>query len=137
MKILVNQVPFEGILLEEEIDPGELDLETELIKFGSPIRLKARAWRITNALSVDLNIKAKLHAACSRCLKEFDWDWNKDVQLNYPLDNSITFIDLNPEIREEVILDYPIKPLCDLNCKGLCKKCGNNKNEGGCNCGFT
>ncbi len=137
MKILVNQVPFEGILLEEEIDPGELDLETELIKFGSPIRLKARAWRITNALSVDLNIKAKLHAACSRCLKEFDWDWNKDVQLNYPLDNSIAFIDLNPEIREEVILDYPIKPLCDLNCKGLCKKCGNNKNEGGCNCGFT
>lgn len=137
MKIFVNQVPFEGILLEEEIDPGELDLETELIKFSLPLRFKAHAWRITNALSVDLNIKTKLHAVCSRCLKEFDWDWNKDVQLNYPLDNSITFIDLNPEIREEVILDYPIKPLCDLNCKGLCKKCGNNKNEGGCNCGST
>ncbi|MFA4853790.1 MAG: DUF177 domain-containing protein [Candidatus Omnitrophota bacterium] len=137
MKILVNQVPFEGILLEEGIDPGELDLETELIKFGSPLKLKARAWRITNALSVDLNIKAKFHVVCSRCLKEFDWDWNKDAQLNYPLDNSITFIDLNPEIREEVMLDYPIKPLCDLNCKGLCKKCGINKNEGGCNCGST
>jgi len=137
VKIFVNQVSFEGILLEEEITPGELELETELIKFSLPLKLKARAWRITNALSVDLNIKAKLHTACSRCLKEFDWDWNKDVQLNYPLDDSITFIDLNPEIREEVILDYPIKPLCDLNCKGLCKKCGINKNEGGCNCGST
>jgi uncharacterized protein len=57
--------------------------------------------------------------------------------LHYPLDSSTTFIDLNPDIREEVILDYPIKPLCSLLCKGLCLKCGNNKNEGGCNCGST
>lgn len=137
MKIFVNQVPFEGILLEEEIAAGDLDLETELIKFSSPLKLKAAAFRITNALTVDLNIEARLHAACSRCLKEFDWDWDKDVQLNYPLDSSIVAIDLDPETREEIILDYPIKPLCKPDCKGLCKKCGINKNEGGCNCGST
>jgi len=137
VKISVNQVPFEGLFLEEEIDPAELDLETELIKVSANLRLKARVSRITNALSVDLNIKARFHAGCSRCLDEFDWDWNKDVQLNYPLDGSATFIDLNPEIREEVILDYPIKSLCNPNCKGLCEKCGNNLNQGGCNCGST
>jgi uncharacterized protein len=43
-------------------------------------------------------------------------------------------IDLNPDIREEIILVYPIKPLCSIDCKGLCPKCGKNLNEGKCNC---
>lgn len=138
MKIFVNQVATsEGLILEEDVNAAELDLETELIKSGSCLKLKARVWRITNALTVDLNIKTRLRASCSRCLEDFVWELNKDVRLNYPLDNSPTFIDLNPEIREEVILDYPLKPLCDLKCKGLCKKCGNNLNQGGCNCGST
>lgn len=137
MKIFVNQVSSEGLFLEEDVDAAELDLETELIKPDACLKLKARVWRFTNALTVDLNIKTRLRASCSRCLDEFDWELNKDVRLNYPLDSSSTFIDLNPDIREEVILDYPIKPLCDLKCKGLCKKCGNNLNQGGCNCGST
>ena len=137
MKIIINQVPDGGLYLEEKISAGELDLETDLIKFRSPLTLSAQINRITNALSVDLNIKAVMFADCSRCLSEFEWEFNKDVQLHYPLDSSTTFIDLNPDIREEVILDYPIKPLCSLTCKGLCVKCGKNKNEGGCNCGST
>ena len=137
MRILVSQIPYEGLLLKEEIDPIQLDLETELIKFGSSLKLEGRVFKINNALSVDLNIKAQLHAGCSRCLEDFVWEFDKDVQLNYPLDSSVNFIDLDNEIREEVILDYPIKPLCDSDCKGLCKKCGSNLNQGGCNCGST
>ena len=93
--------------------------------------------RITNALTVDLNIQGVIFADCSRCLNEFDWAFDKRVQLNYVLDSSDVFIDLKPNIREEIILDYPIKPLCSLSCKGLCLRCGKNKNEGGCNCGST
>ena len=114
-----------------------LFLTNTLIKFRSPLKLTARISRITNALSVDLNIKAVIFADCSRCLSEFEWVFNKDVQLSYALESSDVFIDLKPQIREEIILDYPIKPLCSLSCKGLCLKCGKNKNEGGCNCGST
>ena len=46
-------------------------------------------------------------------------------------------IDLDQDIREEIILDYPIKPLCRPDCKGLCPRCGKNLNEGGCSCGVT
>jgi len=137
VKIIVNQVPAEGLYLEEEIKSAELDLETDLIKSRSDLKIKAQVYRITNALTVKLNIRAFLCADCSRCLEEFGWEFNKDVQLSFPLDSDTTFIDLNPSIREEVILDYPIKPLCKINCKGLCVKCGKNKNEGGCNCGST
>ncbi|MDD5281536.1 MAG: DUF177 domain-containing protein [Candidatus Omnitrophica bacterium] len=137
MKIFINQVPQEGLLLEEDIKPKELDLETELIKYRSNLKVKAQVLRVINALIVKLDIRAVLFTGCSRCLEEFDWDFYKDLQLNYPLDGGETFIDLNPDIREEVMLDYPIKPLCSLGCKGLCVKCGKNKNEGGCNCGST
>lgn len=137
MKIFINQVPAEGLLLEEEVKPLELDLETELIKFHSNLKVKAQVSRVISALIVKLDIQAVFSAACSRCLEEFEWQLNKDVQLSYPIDSSATFIDLNPEIREEMVLDYPIKPLCNSNCKGLCAKCGKNKNEGGCNCGST
>ena len=137
MKIFISQVPLEGLLLEEEIKPAELDLETELIKYHSNLKIKAQVSRVINALVVDLKIDAVLAASCSRCLEEFEWQFNKDVQLSYPIDSSATFIDLNPDIREDIMLDYPIKPLCNQNCKGLCAKCGKNKNEGGCNCGST
>lgn len=137
MKITVNQVPAEGLYLEEKISPAELDLETDLIKIRTDLRLKAQVYRITNALTVNLNISVLLGADCSRCLDNFEWELNKDVQFGFPLETNTVFIDLNPNIREEVILDYPIKPLCKINCKGLCVKCGKNKNEGGCNCGST
>jgi uncharacterized protein len=137
VKIFINQVPAEGLLLEAEIQPAELELETELIKFHSNLKIKALVSRVISALIVEVKLQATLAAACSRCLEEFEWQLNKDARLSYSIDSSVTFIDLNPEIREEIILDYPIKPLCSLNCKGLCAKCGKNKNQGGCNCGST
>ena len=33
-------------------------------------------------------------------------------------------IDLEPSIRDAVILDLPIHPLCDPDCPGLCPECG-------------
>jgi len=137
VKIFINQVPSEGLLLEEEIKPAGLDLETELIKFRSNLKVKAQASRVINALIVKLNMRAILCAACSRCLEVFEWEFNKDAQLSFAFDSGATFVDLDPDIREEIMLDYPIKALCNENCKGLCLKCGKNKNEGGCNCGST
>ncbi|MBN1429305.1 MAG: DUF177 domain-containing protein [Anaerolineae bacterium] len=44
------------------------------------------------------------------------------------------FIDLQPIIREEGILAVPIQTLCSPDCKGLCSQCGQNFNEGTCDC---
>ena len=78
-----------------------------------------------------------IYAPCSRCLREFEKPIVLDIKLNYPLDKGLTYIDLDSDIREEIILDYPIRLLCGENCQGLCVKCGKNLNEGGCNCGST
>jgi len=46
-------------------------------------------------------------------------------------------IDLDPFIYEEVLLDMPFRPICSVDCKGLCGICGKNKNIEICNCNET
>jgi len=134
MKIEIRKIPSGGLSQVEESNPAELDLDTDLIKFRGPIKIKAQISRITNVVTVHLDLAATLHASCSRCLCEFGSDFRKSLALNYPVKNSDLVIDLDPDIREETIIDYPIKPLCKSDCKGLCPKCGKNLNEEECIC---
>jgi uncharacterized protein len=43
-------------------------------------------------------------------------------------------IDLEPVLREQIILALPYAPLCREDCKGLCAQCGKDLNEGPCSC---
>lgn len=41
---------------------------------------------------------------------------------------------LEDALREQVLLDLPLKAICRENCKGLCPHCGSNLNDGQCSC---
>ena len=43
-------------------------------------------------------------------------------------------IDLAGIILEQLVVNLPIKPLCSDGCKGLCPKCGANRNTETCGC---
>jgi len=43
-------------------------------------------------------------------------------------------IDLDPVVREQILLALPAYPLCQEGCKGLCAVCGQNLNERECGC---
>ena len=43
-------------------------------------------------------------------------------------------IDLSELVREQIILNLPEKIFCSEDCKGLCAKCGANRNLIDCNC---
>ena len=153
MKIDINKIPLEGLTLEEEVNPSGLDLETDIVKFLEPIKIRAEVSKITNAVTVNLSLSGSMHLNCSRCLREFNVALKKILRLNYQVNKSEPIIDtstslechgersrtidLDQDIREEIILDYLIKPLCNPDCKGLCPKCGKNLNEGGCSCAIT
>ncbi|HEX5749804.1 MAG TPA: DUF177 domain-containing protein [Archangium sp.] len=46
-------------------------------------------------------------------------------------------IDLEPIVREQVLLALPMNTVCREECKGLCMKCGQNLNEKQCGCDTT
>lgn len=41
---------------------------------------------------------------------------------------------LEDVLREQVLLSLPARTLCQPDCKGLCPRCGQNRNEGACSC---
>ncbi len=43
-------------------------------------------------------------------------------------------IDLDPIVREQILLAMPEYPVCDEQCKGLCPVCGANLNDRECGC---
>jgi len=134
MKIDVARIPLEGWSLRENVTSRELDLDTELVRFSGPLMIDAEISSITNAVTVRLQVSGRMQACCSRCLDDYPVDFKKEIDLNYPVDRSVRTIDLDPDIREEIMLDYPLKPLCRQDCKGLCSGCGVNLNQETCKC---
>jgi uncharacterized protein len=137
MKINISQTSPEGFIVREKIDPATLDLDSDIIKFQGPLNVSVEVSRITNAVTVNVGLESKIKTFCSRCLQEYELGLTKEVKLNYLVGKNDKFIDLDPDIREDIILELPVKPLCKADCKGLCSKCGNNLNQGGCSCGST
>jgi len=137
VKIDTRQIPDGGLVLTEEFSPQELDLDTEIIKIEAPVKAKAVVSKSYDAIEVALTLDTSLRLSCSRCLEEIEVGFDRYVELNYAADKLDPIIDLDADIREEIILSYPVKPLCKEECQGLCPKCGGNLNEGGCNCGTT
>ena len=43
-------------------------------------------------------------------------------------------LDLEALLIEELQMSWPTKTLCSEECKGICKKCGKNLNDGKCEC---
>ena len=75
-----------------------------------------------------------------RCLETFESIDSFDIQelFLYPdkeLDDDEAcrvegeLIDLEPVLRDSVVLDLPFAPLCRPDCAGLCVECGANLNQ--------
>ena len=133
MKIHIDQIPERGLELTESCRPSRLDLNRPGIKFTEPIELCVRISKGINNISVNLNINTVMQLTCSRCLEEFAFSLSKQISLNFPIEDKEE-IDITDNLREEVILSYPLKPLCRPDCLGLCPVCGQNLNKGKCNC---
>lgn len=80
---------------------------------------------------------------CVRCLDEYHQDIHTDFEELFAFTrNNVTDsgllvpedgqVDLAPLLREYLLLELPIKPLCQPDCKGLCVICGANLNTTVC-----
>lgn len=56
---------------------------------------------------------------------------DQDLDL-FPFDGET--VDLEPLLREHLVLAVPYAPLCREDCKGLCPQCGIDRNTGTCVC---
>lgn len=122
--------------------------DTEL-EFAARPRVDLRA-ALTGERGVHVEglLEARLLVECRRCLSEirhlvdldldllFDPGVDKEGEHEqvYPLEAQASTLDLGPAIREQLLLSVPAYPLCDDDCRGLCPKCGIDRNEESCDC---
>jgi uncharacterized protein len=103
----------------------------------------AQITRTSQGLLVQVNLQAALLSECVRCLIQYNQILNTNFTELYAFSkNSVTeselilpedgHIDLDPLVREYMLLEVPISPICRSDCKGLCQICGNNLNEEQC-----
>lgn len=99
--------------------------------------------RTQQGLVVQGNFSGDTTLQCVRCLEDFshhlEWDFTELYAFN---DRSVTEsglimpetaqIDLAPLLREYALLEVPISPLHDPECKGLCIECGQDLNIRDC-----
>ncbi|MFC1807833.1 DUF177 domain-containing protein [Candidatus Omnitrophota bacterium] len=133
MKIHVNAITAEGMDLEQDISSSDLNLDTDQIHCPESVHVKAHAERQKDVVTVNCDIRVSERQVCSKCLAEFEAPQAKKADFVYELTGQHV-IDLRDNIKDTIILEYPIKILCKPDCKGLCVSCGSNLNVGPCDC---
>ena len=113
-----------------------------------------RFTRTASGVLAAVKAHGMIDTECMRCLKpiqvavavsfrdEFHSvvEVNTGVALPKPDEDDPFFIteshlvDLGEAIREYALIELPMRPLCQEDCKGLCPTCGKDRNSGACNC---
>lgn len=132
---------------------GELACGADTYRFAEPVAWSVEVTNTGGALLVMGTARAVAVTACARCLEEVSYDVEGDIEgyfviggeesaapddlegdeFDYLPENRV--IDLVPLIEQALLLELPLVPLCDDDCKGLCPRCGANLNDGPCTCG--
>jgi uncharacterized protein len=131
MKIHVNRIPEEGLREQKTYDPAEFDMDRADIHLADPFEIDAFITKVDEELIVDVDIRCPLRLSCAKCLEEFDQTVTADALFNYKVAPT-DVVDITDDVRQEIILAYPMIPVCRPDCKGLCMTCGQNLNLGTC-----
>jgi uncharacterized protein len=114
--------------------PGDWRLELVGVPPGSAVELELRLESVMDGVLVSGTVEVTVAAECGRCLEPVSDQLDVDVQELFayePADDDddqplITgdFIDIEPLVRDAVVLGLPLNPVCEDDCLGLCATCG-------------
>ena len=118
--------------------PADLGIEVLSVPEGSPIEFDIRLEAVIEGVLVTGSAEAELTGECVRCLEPIHDEIVADFQDLFVYDDRDTdddedeetrrlegdLVDLEPLLRDAVVLALPFQPLCQPDCPGLCAECG-------------
>jgi uncharacterized protein len=122
--------------------PADLGIEVLRVPEGSPVEFDLRLEAVMEGVLVTGQAHAGLEGECVRCLEEIHDEIVADFQELFVYEESDTattpqdgedddvarlegdLLDLEPLLRDSVVLSLPFQPLCRDDCPGLCPTCG-------------
>jgi len=163
MEIRLEQIKEDGLTLEFEKSVDAFPILAEMVangecEFSAPLRTALRVFRIDDLVEIDGEIETLVHLPCSRCLQQFETPLKSSFALTYMQQTADGVEDTEPQevelsaedvdivyfqgekinlkdaIQEQVVMEFPLRPFCKSDCKGLCPKCGTDLNQNPCDC---
>lgn len=159
MKIRLDSARFEPFRWQEKVTIPAADLDRTGVVSLAPTEVSGELAFAEPNFMLDLRLRTRAAVECDRCLKPVDLDLEGRVQLmvierqERPAKGAVAAeereltedelgvlevageaFDSAPIVREQILLELPVKPLCREECAGLCPTCGADRNLGACGC---
>jgi uncharacterized protein len=118
--------------------PADLGIEVLRVPEGSQVELDLRLEAVMEGVLVTGTATAELDGECARCLEPISEQTEVTFQELFVYDDrdysseeddgvsklEDDLVDLEPLLRDAVVLALPFQPLCMDDCPGLCVECG-------------
>jgi uncharacterized protein len=127
---------------------GELSVAGSVVPASAEAVAVAVLDSIDGGIEVAASVRAPWQGECRRCLRPLTGELRCDVRElyrsrpgdeapdpdedTYPLEGD--HLDLGPLVRDALLLELPLAPLCRDDCRGLCPTCVADLNSGPCAC---
>jgi uncharacterized protein len=137
-----------------EVEGSAADVGLTQPEWREQVRGSFVVERSGERVSLRGSVRSRAHVECVRCLRELDLplevpmvlyaertgSTSREEQDQLERDDYMLFhdgrrLDLRETVRELLLLELPITPLCREDCPGLCPKCGAELSLGPCRCG--
>ncbi len=154
MEIKVADIPEEGLKLDLTYEAADFEGLGEEVRVSSRVTAVFSLKKIETTVYLTGGMEADAELACSRCGKPFEVHLTAQFKLDMVPAESLSreeerelqagdlevefykngVIDFKDFLREQVLLQVPMKPLCVEDCRGLCQYCGQDLNLAQCEC---
>src|ERR1017187_4326015 len=162
MEFKISELEREPIEFDLELAPGAVDLGSEAEQVGqlatSGLAEVLHEHRGPKDIVADIRLRGRFagdfQVPCARCVEPVkiplaaDYDLISrpvtadteapersitapETEICYYQEDSLSLEDV---LREQVLLALPVRTLCKPDCKGLCPRCGENRNSKACSC---
>ena len=124
---------------------GELKVSASVVPADAIAYADATLDSVQGGIEVSADVSAPWRGECRRCLEPISGeihahvrelyrphDRGEEDEETYPLAGEV--LDLQPLVRDALVLELPLAPLCSDECRGICPSCGADLNAGSCGC---
>ena len=99
--------------------------------------VEGKASSFSGQIEVYLNLDAVVDAKCARCLKPLQFPVRMNVEEVVGEEGVVlegTILNVDNIVKNNIVVELPIRFLCKDECKGICSICGADLNIAECNC---
>jgi len=114
--------------------------------FPGPVDVRVRLLNTGEGIVAEFHVRASCELPCSRCTRDASVSLEVEFSEEYRQEGTTKedspylaydgdVIDLEEAVRQNLLLNLPMKVLCREDCAGLCPRCGADLAQGPCGCG--